>query len=212
MCDENSLVALAAQLMPSFSSFAQDILEEATDIKGRANLLFEKKEYDDAIVQYTEVLGVLPARTAKRHDDEVDDGGERDQSIEGPRESIRDAAIVEKVRILRAVVYANIAACHLAKKEYKEAVVACNESLQDDPIYLKALNRRAQANEEIGTWSSLTSSLEGEHDYDGKSGLHANTSPIPRLQGDEQYATTRLSRAGTDGCIEATPWKGCCRQ
>lgn len=134
-------------------------MDEASAIKGRANLLFEKKEYDDAIVQYTEVLGVLPARTSNSHDE----GEGQDQSTEAPTEDGEDAAVVEKMRILRAVVYANIAACHLAKKEFKEAVVACNESLQDDSLYLKALNRRAQANEEIGTWSSLTSSLEGEY-------------------------------------------------
>ena len=34
-------------------------------------------------------------------------------------------------------------------------------ALQDDPVYVKALHRRATANEELRTWQSLTSALEG---------------------------------------------------
>lgn len=36
-----------------------------------------------------------------------------------------------------------------------------NAALQDEPLYAKARHRRALANEEIGTWGSLQSSLEG---------------------------------------------------
>lgn len=183
-------------------------MDEASAIKGRANLLFEKKEYDDAIVQYTEVLGVLPARTSNSHDE----GEGQDQSTEAPTEDGEDAAVVEKMRILRAVVYANIAACHLAKKEFKEAVVACNESLQDDSLYLKALNRRAQANEEIGTWSSLTSSLEGEYSLPETGTSHADVSflsPSRRLQDNEWYATPCLSGAYVDGRSEEIAWQSC---
>lgn len=138
-------------------------------IKEKANALFLEKQYDDAIVQYTEVIGVLPVRS--REDDSehnTDDGQQVEEKGKAKVSSTAtseegeasDEELLEKVNNLRAVVYANLAACHLSKKEYKEAVVACNDSLQDDPLYLKALNRRAQANEEIGTWSSLTSSLE----------------------------------------------------
>jgi hypothetical protein len=34
-------------------------------------------------------------------------------------------------------------------------------ALQDDPKYIKALQRRASANEKINTWSSLTNAQEG---------------------------------------------------
>ena len=34
-------------------------------------------------------------------------------------------------------------------------------ALLDDPIYVKALQRRATSNEKIGTWSSLSSAQEG---------------------------------------------------
>lgn len=133
-------------------------------------MLFEKQEYDEAILEYTEVLGVLPPRPRAQEDV----NGKEESSQKG-KEVILEAASVsvneeeedeegylEKIRLLRSVIFANLAACHLKKKDFKEAVMACNESLLDDSLYLKALNRRAQANEEIGTWSSLTSSLEGK--------------------------------------------------
>lgn len=34
-------------------------------------------------------------------------------------------------------------------------------ALEIDPAYLKAFHRRAQANENIGSWSSLSSAQEG---------------------------------------------------
>lgn len=37
-----------------------------------------------------------------------------------------------------------------------------NEALADDPFYVKALNRRAVANEKRGGWSPLASALEGK--------------------------------------------------
>ena len=139
-------------------------------IKEKANGLFSKSDYDAAIVEYTEALGVLPARRmqsgssdgdATESQDELDREA-KDRAASGLEEDGDDEEDEEKVRMLRAVIYSNLAACHLKKQAFEEAVMACNESLLDDPLYLKSLNRRAQANEEIGTWSSLTSSLEGE--------------------------------------------------
>lgn len=147
-------------------------MEEAAAIKENANALFLKKQYDDAIVQYTEVIGVLPVRSREvESEHDTEDGQQQIEGIRGKGKAKDNSSLIEerdpsdkelleKVCNLRAVVFANLAACYLCKKAYKEAAMACNESLQDDPLYLKALNRRAQANEEIGTWSSLTSSLE----------------------------------------------------
>jgi hypothetical protein len=38
---------------------------------------------------------------------------------------------------------------------------SANSALQDDPSYTKALQRRAQCNEKIGSWSALSSAKEG---------------------------------------------------
>ena len=36
-----------------------------------------------------------------------------------------------------------------------------NAALKDDPNYIKALQRRATANEQIASWSSLSAAQEG---------------------------------------------------
>jgi len=60
----------------------------------------------------------------------------------------------------RAVLNANIGACHVQLGDHKEAVKSCTEALVDDPKYIKALQRRAASNEQINSWSSLTSAQE----------------------------------------------------
>ena len=66
----------------------------------------------------------------------------------------------QQIRLFRSIIYANIAATHLRLEQYRDAVKASNQSLLDQPNYVKALYRRAQANEQIGGWSSLSSALE----------------------------------------------------
>ena len=103
----------------------------------------------------------MPARSASRGDDD-DDNIEGHADEGDPQPSGAEEALNVEVVHLRAVVYANIAAAHTKLEQYKETVVACNHALKDDPVYFKALHRRAQANERLGTWSSLSSALEGE--------------------------------------------------
>lgn len=100
-----------------------------------------------------DALGNLPPRPRKDEEDENEDNQEV--------EIVQDEDLI-KAQKLRSIIYANIAACHSKLEQHKETVKACNESLKDDPEYVKALHRRAQANEQIGTWSSLTSAMEGE--------------------------------------------------
>ncbi|KAG0173436.1 hypothetical protein DFQ28_008388 [Apophysomyces sp. BC1034] len=60
----------------------------------------------------------------------------------------------------RAVYFANIAACHLKMENYKDARDMCTQALELDPGYQKALLRRAQANEKMGSYTSMTDALE----------------------------------------------------
>jgi len=60
----------------------------------------------------------------------------------------------------RSVLNANIAACYVKLGENENAVKACTEALQDDSRYVRALLRRAQCNEKIGSWSALSSAKE----------------------------------------------------
>jgi hypothetical protein len=51
---------------------------------------------------------------------------------------------------------------------YKEAVESATEALKDNPDNVKAIQRRATANEKLGTWTSLTSALD-DYNYLSKS-------------------------------------------
>ncbi|EMR08956.1 hypothetical protein PNEG_02735 [Pneumocystis murina B123] len=64
-----------------------------------------------------------------------------------------------KAKHERAIYYANIAECYIRKKLWDQAVEACTNALKEDPEYIKALHRRAKANEKIGTWHSLDAAL-----------------------------------------------------
>jgi hypothetical protein len=66
----------------------------------------------------------------------------------------------------------------MPQDDHKEAVKACSEgmskqksaaqilmytssALKDDPLYVKALQRRATSNEALNTWTSLAAAQEG---------------------------------------------------
>ncbi|KAI8356635.1 hypothetical protein EDC96DRAFT_260232 [Choanephora cucurbitarum] len=66
----------------------------------------------------------------------------------------------ESQRKERSIYFSNIAACHLKLDQYKEARDMCTRSLELDSTYSKALLRRAQANERIGTSSAMSSALD----------------------------------------------------
>ncbi|CAG78148.1 hypothetical protein B0I73DRAFT_136316 [Yarrowia lipolytica] len=60
----------------------------------------------------------------------------------------------------RAIYWSNKAACYMKLGDDHKAVESCNQALGLDPDYVKALNRRAAANEKIGKWSNLQSASD----------------------------------------------------
>lgn len=162
------------------------ISEEIHELKAQANRKFSNKEYDGALSTYLDILAKLPAReAASTSNTQADDSGYLDgeagdedvlrvgssetdkheisaasssQASQPPQEPETEEQ--EQIRLFRSVIYANIAATHLRLDQYRDAVKACNQSLLDQPNYVKALYRRAQANEQIGGWAGLSSALE----------------------------------------------------
>lgn len=164
------------------------ISEEIHELKAQANRKFTAKDYDGALSIYLDILSQLPARepsssTSQEVSDEVRD----EQHISVPEddaEGVNEVNVLnvastsspppsppsqpadveteehQQIRLFRSIIYANIAATHLRLEQYRDAVKASNQSLLDQPNYVKALYRRAQANEQIGGWSSLSSALE----------------------------------------------------
>ncbi|KAI0330531.1 TPR-like protein [Cubamyces sp. BRFM 1775] len=148
-------------------------LKDAEELKQEGNEHFRSKQWDEALAKYKAALGRLPKRidpppiTNKgkgRAADNIDEDAEEDVPEEAPpTEEVHDEAVAESTKECakaRAILNANIAACFVKLDDNKEVVAACSEALKDDPRYVKALQRRAAANEQIGSWSSLTSAQE----------------------------------------------------
>lgn len=152
-------------------------LDTAAELKQEGNEYFKSQDWNAALATYRSALGRLPKRPAqpdpatqgKGKEREVDDEEDVPTDAE-PAEPAQpaDAAplptfsteLQEACGKARAVLNANIAACYVKLGEHKEAVAACTQALLDDPNYIKALQRRASSNEELNTWSSLTSAQE----------------------------------------------------
>lgn len=62
----------------------------------------------------------------------------------------------------QAVFYSNRAACYTNLNELENVVKDCTEALRLDPSYIKALNRRATATEQIGGVENLYLALCGK--------------------------------------------------
>lgn len=159
------------------------VSEEIHDLKAEANRKFAANDYDAALSTYLDVLAKLPPREVKSEPETFtsNPGSEPSEQTTLEEESTTSAVDNDKsagtntatqstpeseteeqeqIRLFRSVIYANIAATHLRLEQYRDAVKACNQSLLDQPNYVKALYRRAQANEQIGGWSGYSSALE----------------------------------------------------
>ncbi|CAH7672362.1 hypothetical protein BY996DRAFT_4603314 [Phakopsora pachyrhizi] len=169
-------------------------ISRADSLRGLANEDFKRFRWQAALNRYSEALLILPPinplrRTEEREEEDFDfeeqskdknsagsigtsdrrnnRGGEKDKEGENGRGE--DASSQDpKLKTLRSVLNSNSAACYLKLKDWKSAVEACNLSIKDDPQYVKALHRRAQANENLSTWASLQASLD---DYNALSKL-----------------------------------------
>lgn len=146
------------------------ISEEIHQLKAEGNRQFAAKNYDAALSTYLDILAKLPPREPAPEEAEETTASDTEDDASGstiplatPKVAPETKAETEEatqIRLFRSVVHANIAATHLKLEQHKAAVIAANQSLLDQPNYVKALYRRAQANEHIGGWSGLSSALE----------------------------------------------------
>ena len=146
------------------------ISEEIHQLKAEANRQFAAKDYDAALSTYLDILAKLPPREPAPSSETEVSGSDTEDEASGFPITVADSKVAPEtkpeneeqiqIRLFRSVIYANIAATHLKLEQHKEAVIAANQSLLDQPNYVKALYRRAQANEHIAGWSGLSSALE----------------------------------------------------
>ncbi|GAA5953530.1 hypothetical protein JCM3765_005064 [Sporobolomyces pararoseus] len=187
----------------------RDTIDSATRLKVKGNAEFGHGHWELALGTYREALGELPPRRVqvsqeKGKEKEIEATEKELTELEEKEASssaaenlgnVRDGATGEEdeeekeISSLRAVLSANVAACLLKLNRWKDAVIACDDALVDKPDYFKALHRRAMANESIGSWSSLTASLE---DFN-----HLATLPdlTPLLSQQIKLAQSRIPKA-----------------
>ncbi|KAJ3555545.1 hypothetical protein NM688_g2517 [Phlebia brevispora] len=165
-----------AQREPAIPAVQIDEAEVKVRLKGMDH--FRAARWNEALAAYRSGLGHLPKRRTKEAS--LADKGKQKENLDDldAEETVdlaEGASTSQDTNVLtepeptpletecvkaRAVLNANIGACHVKLGEHKEVVVACTESLKDDPNYIKALQRRAASNNVLDTWSSLTSAQE----------------------------------------------------
>ncbi|KAF4605400.1 hypothetical protein EYR40_004184 [Pleurotus pulmonarius] len=148
----------------------EDLLNAAEQLKVKGNDHFRAAEWGAALSTYQEALDTLPKRKSQKSDVSVPEPFEdleehptapsTSAPSPPPSEDISPSEFDITCAKLRSVLNANIGACHVKLRSYKEAADACTQAILDDPDYVKALQRRAAANEQLNTWSSLSNAQE----------------------------------------------------
>ncbi|TDL28361.1 TPR-like protein [Rickenella mellea] len=143
-------------------------LRDSEALKVDGTDLFRSQKWSEALATYRAALGRLPKRVIPPPnldpDSESDDENGERQRTEPTNDELLEPLPLSDVELelakARAILNANIGACHVKMNEHSDAVKACTEALVDDPRYVKALQRRATSNENLSTWASLSSAQE----------------------------------------------------
>ncbi|GAA5865399.1 hypothetical protein JCM3774_005624 [Rhodotorula dairenensis] len=144
----------------------RDLLNRAKELKNVGNAEFGQGRWEMAIESYREGLAELP-NTRAPNDSASIKGKEKEAQL-AHQDAARlpvgiseeERAEWEECRELHAMLSANVAACYLKMQRWKEAVKACDEALESKPEYVKAIHRRATANEALGGWGGLQAALD----------------------------------------------------
>ncbi|KAF9189928.1 cytochrome c oxidase subunit 1 [Haplosporangium sp. Z 767] len=125
----------------------EELFQEASGYKTTGNQYFGQGNYKEALKYYQLALTTCPSTTSNKDDKDADQ--------KEPAVSTSDKYASE-----RAVYHSNMAACHIKLKEYQLAIEECTIALELDPSYMRALQRKAQAEELQGTFASMTQAKE----------------------------------------------------
>ncbi|CAO3568453.1 unnamed protein product [Mortierella alpina] len=137
----------------------EELFEEATRYKSEGNRYFGQGNYSEALKYYQLALTTCPSGPAKIEPGSADDV-DAQQRHSNEQESVVWKHSRNKYRSEQAVYHANMAACHIKAKEYQLAIEGCTAALDLDPSYMKALQRKAQAEELQGTFTSMNQAKE----------------------------------------------------
>ncbi|KAI6158763.1 TPR-like protein [Pisolithus thermaeus] len=177
-------------------------LDKVNDLKLEGNDLFKASKWTEALVAYRTALSHLPPRKhpVNRPADEdpssSDNAETPDEHNKTPENTQPEAPTEDEVEFskARAVVNANIAACLIKLM----LVSLLPTALEDDPHYIKALQRRAAASEKVDSWSSLARAQDwlGSAYYKLLLELFpANSPEVPRIKRALQLLEPRVKAA-----------------
>ncbi|KAG0302324.1 hypothetical protein BGZ97_002401 [Linnemannia gamsii] len=151
----------------------EELFEEASRYKATGNQAFGKGDYTEALKYYQLALTTCPSipssssATSASDDDQDyklnnngDDPNKESSFSKSTIEKKVSTEIATKYRTEQAVYHANMAACHIKLKEYQLAIEGCTAALELDPSYTRALQRKAQAEELLGTFASMNQAKE----------------------------------------------------
>ncbi|KAG0033914.1 cytochrome c oxidase subunit 1 [Podila clonocystis] len=145
----------------------EELFEEASQYKATGNQQFGQGNYTEALKYYHLALTTCPASTStseKEESDETTDpekesNGSKPESPKIPTTTTTTTAS-NKYKAERAVYQSNMAACHIKLKDYQQAIDSCVTALELDPTFMRALQRKAQAEEMQGTFASMNQAKE----------------------------------------------------
>ncbi|KAL4068232.1 hypothetical protein V8B97DRAFT_873149 [Scleroderma yunnanense] len=183
----------------------KECLEKADELKLEGNGLFKAGSWTEALVAYRTALGYLPPRKrplnqSADHDPITATDDAHDEQLQNVQPEPASALELECSKV-RAILNANIAACLMKLEDNQGVIDACTRALEDDPHYIKALQRRAAASETIDSWSSLA---RAQDDYKLLLELFPSGSPEvartkktlqvlePRVQAAQKRETTEM--------------------
>lgn len=132
----NGCLASCSYALQSGPACVQRLIAEAEKCKESGNALYKQKEYDAAAVCFGEAtlqvlyLGMTCIMICDVQDKYAD-----------------GLLLAPEGQKVRAVLFANRAACHLELQRFQEAVKDCSSAIDIDGDYLKAWHRRSKAYE-----------------------------------------------------------------
>ncbi|KAG8967019.1 hypothetical protein FRC03_010866 [Tulasnella sp. 419] len=127
------------------------LIDQATALKNEGNKSFMDSNWDSASDSYKKALICIPARHSQPPS--IPNVDQKDPKGKGKAKDGEDS---DQDRL------DSLESATQPTSDIQEEVKFCTEALLDDPQYVKALLRRAESNEEIGSWTSMSSA---EKDY-----------------------------------------------
>lgn len=133
---KNKKSSAKSEALPSDGPILDDASDESLARLSEAELVRLPQDRKESVAQYLKGLG-NKAYSSKKHEDAI-------------------AHYTKALALMpSAVFYSNRAACYANLGEPEKVISDCNAALKLEPAYIKALNRRAVAAEQLGELSEM---------------------------------------------------------